>query len=384
MKTLKDFIVTYQEGEERALEDLITYKTRPVNNVQMVDGIRKKAKSRIHYLHFTDYRMNTLLYSMKEKYHWIDEGDVDEAFLSLFYKILPKVDTTKTPAEVVSYVTKRIRFKMNDEIKNLDLSDHEISEFMPAQREQYTGEKADESGSVYNDFQLYDWKLMESGNHYHDFLKHIGGIENVLTEEQKKVFKMHEQHMTQEDIATELSKTQNTVSLTIQRAKQNVAHAWITFRTVKALQEDSTAYNAIQNFLEYYYALDDVAQNVDYFAFVVQFLRKHIHKDDTNFELMQENKVDYRMSVIDVLYDYMKGNMVVRLIQYLQGTISLQRNEKDRMTKRVIKAFMEFLEEGISPDSKGIERQLKVFYDREIKNNINEYIEEDRKINDTY
>src|SRR5699024_4412262 len=97
-KTLRDYVIKYQNGEHEALSDLI----------QVVND---KDSS---YIKLADKKLNEMLYKTKKIYgNYIDESDIEQMMLQFLIDknesgedigILDKIDTSKKPAQIINYV----------------------------------------------------------------------------------------------------------------------------------------------------------------------------------------------------------------------------------------------------------------------------------------
>src|SRR5699024_2710971 len=121
-KTLRDYAIQYQTGEYEALSKLI----KVVNN---------KDNS---YIQLSDKKLNEMLFKTKKIYsNYVDESDIEQMMLQFLIDknesgedigILDKIDTSKKPAQVISYVSNSWEGFVKDKLDTLHFNDDVITD----------------------------------------------------------------------------------------------------------------------------------------------------------------------------------------------------------------------------------------------------------------
>ncbi|SFM41171.1 LuxR C-terminal-related transcriptional regulator [Salibacterium qingdaonense] len=358
--TLKDYVVEYQAGNKDVLKELIGHDIKEEYRTEI------EGKDHMKYFKFKDKKLQNIYWEIIKNYkNQVDRKDIDDHFQYHLVELFEKVDTTKTPQQLISYFAESLYWRLYDDKINYHNFDEESEQLFNSE-DDYTGqENSENEKSRFDKYTYTYWMQAEDTGSYQDFLKHIGGIQNILTEKRFQLYSLLQHGYNQKEIAEKLSVKEGTVSEHVSKIEDKIKEEYLAFRSVKSLHNEGT-YQTIHTFISYYDHLQKAAgKDFDYFDYIMEFLKKHLYDYNTY------------TTVLDVLYNHMKGYQVQMLIDYIQGKESkiTSEREEQRMLDRIIKAFRKYIDE--------CEKNIHKYWHHAVKNTEkneeNESIKEEKE-----
>ncbi len=354
LTNLKDYIVEFQKGKDEVLNYLIGHRQVPEKNLQ-------RQTEYITRIYYKDKKLNEIYFNITKKFHWLDDKDIEEWFLyGLYEKVFPDADITKDPQQIINWASQTlngyIQNKVNKERKD---DKHTVSEHVDAFDVGEVG-KGDESEGIYSLYEIKafeEFKEAESHSEYEEFITFVGGIKNILTKQQYKLYKLiQDGTKTQADVAEEYGCSTANVSKQIEKIHKQIKAKWLYYKSVKALT-DSGLYQKIKQFTIEYENIKkhDVGGNFDYFGWMLDFLKDNYKNGEQDVESRQlhKNKVTLSMTVFDILTDNVTKKTYNNLYDVLENgldikefdTYSFGKREKKIIVNQVIKAFSNYINE---------------------------------------
>ncbi|MCM3719164.1 hypothetical protein [Fictibacillus phosphorivorans] len=348
MKDLKSYIVSYRNGSTDSLNHLIGIrKVKETNAKGEVDVIPR--------IKYNDKALNTIYFEITKKYYKVDNKDIEEWFLNgLCEVIFEKADINRTPQEIISWTAKTLDgyihnktiFERKDdkhtepEQKKIKVHNHEDDENL------------DDSNSLYDSAVYKNYIEVESSKGYIEFIDFIGGVKNILTPTQYKLYKlMQDVHKKQKDLAKELGCTPENISKQVKQIHRKIKENWIYFKSVKSLTQTGL-YENISKFVEQYKTIEeiDTDRNFDYFALLVKYLKTNYKKGEQTpgFKDLHKNKVQYHLSVFDILVDSLSAKSCKVLYEILESDIhnvGIRKRDKIRIAEQSFKVFRDYIEQ---------------------------------------
>ncbi|MFD0827571.1 sigma factor-like helix-turn-helix DNA-binding protein [Neobacillus sp. M.A.Huq-85] len=206
IKTLKDYIVEYQNGNEEVLNKLIGLReTKEKNNNGDIDTVYR--------LRFADKALHNIYLDILHKHTYIDGKDIDSYVLAGITKLLDKVDTTKEPQQIIKWFRQRLNGLVQNEIDSENKKYHDNILHDPAKNDNYSEDDEQFDKTRLDQAVIEQYKLINDTSGYKEFIEFVGGIERILSAHQRKVYQLlHNEELTQSDIAAELGCSQENIS----------------------------------------------------------------------------------------------------------------------------------------------------------------------------
>lgn len=350
---LKDFVVEYQNGNEEVLNKLITLRmTKEQNSQGDMDTIYR--------LRFTDKALHNIYLDILKTYHTLDGKDIDSYVLAAFTSLLDKVDTSKSPEQIVKWY----RIRLNGLVQNAiskDYPDHIVPETLSSNNEQGEDDEQSESSVSRFDVAVYEqFKRIEDNSGYKEFISFIGGdVEKILSHAQRKVYRLiQNEDLTQQDIATELNCSQANVNQHITALSNRIKKEYISFRTYKALAAKPDTYRKINEFIGRYNTIlkYDTTQAFDYYSLVYDFIKEEVLKNEARIEMdflkpeqdvygyFNRNKPEYCDTVTSVLLDRC-NKLTFSIVQGIVNgdEMKVRNSAKDKFVMDVLKIFNKYI-----------------------------------------
>ena len=338
-KTLKDYVVKYQNGEHEALSNLIK-----------VDNDRESGS-----IQLADKKLNEMLYKTKKIYsNYVDESDIEQMMLQFLVDkneagenigILDKIDTTKKPAQIISYVSNSWNGFVKDKLDTLHFNDDVVTDEVS-----YTDGEVETKHTLYDRMAYDSWVEVGYSSSFKRFLNEIGGLENILTERQFEIMTLINTK-NQNEVAELLDVSQSTVSTTLTQAYNKMKKAYISWKAIELLssKQGKTLNETVRLFVNEINKIKkyDTTNTFNYFDYTIQFLRENSTKADfeEDIEELQINKREIGDSVIGVIIDNLRknqfqlvGNTLEQCVNNKQESNMTQR-DKDRFVLAVLKAL---------------------------------------------
>src|SRR5699024_10284226 len=222
-KTLRDYVIQYQNGEYEALSDLI----------QVVND---KDSS---YIKLADKKLNEMLYKTKKIYsNYVDESDIEQMMLEFLVNkneagenigILDKIDTTKKPSQIVNFVATSWNGFVKDKLDTLHFNDTVVTDEV-----NYTNSEVETRHTLYDKMAYDSWVEVGYSSSFKRFLNEIGGVENILTERRVEIMTLMNTK-NQNEVAEMLDVSQSTVSTTLTQAYNKMKKAYISWKAIELL-----------------------------------------------------------------------------------------------------------------------------------------------------
>lgn len=352
MQTLKKTIKQLHEGNDLALNSLVTFRVvQELNNQGDLDDIQ--------HLSFTSKGLQDVYTSLRNDYPWIKRQDFEAIFLDGLVRdtdkdkgLLYQLDINYADKQIKTYLFSKLRGHILNEVSKLDTYDSNI--LYDSKTLSY--DDVEQSATMYDDISFKEWQQLEVDDTYSKFLDNIGGLDKILTKQQYKIYHMaKEQNATQEQIAKELSVSQQTISKTIKAADKRIKKEYMTFRTYQTItKQNGKVYDEITTFRK---SIDkivefDVSDTFDYFGFVVNWILEHYKDEGVNYSKLHKNLKDDTMSIYDVLVDNISKAQrelfynvfsvhVYKTIS--KDKIKFTKREKDRFVYNVIKILDDYV-----------------------------------------
>lgn len=345
MKTLRQYIIEFQEGKTEVLNELIDYKETKF-------GIR---------FNFKNKDLNDIYNVIRNEFYYLDNEFVDGYFAKALFRddggqnMFDKVDLTYKDRQIKMFLLNGIKTFIRDQYKCNDQSyyKHIVPENQKINA--VDDENAEFEVSTFDLHVLQRFNEIEKEyNEYDDFIKYIGGdLRNLLTDRQKEVWDLRlKSDMTQEKIAKKLGCTQENVQKISKAIDKRMRKEFRLWKSIKALTEDKTTYKKIHNFLDQIDKITDydMSGTFDYFGYTIEFLKENYRPGEQKVEYakLHMNKKEYGMSVMDALIDYCKSNTYQVLEQYIMNNndkLALTKRRKDSFVKDVLKSFNSYIED---------------------------------------
>lgn len=348
MKGLKSYIESYQNGNTDLLNHLIGIRNvKEINAKGEVDVIPR--------IKYHDTALNNIYFETTKKYYWIDNKDIEEWFLNgLCEVIFEKADINRTPQEIISWTAKTldgyIKNKLNSERKD-DL--HTVPEQRDIELNKLEDdENLDDSNSLYDKVVFEEYIKVESSKGYIEFIDFIGGVKNILTPTQYKLYElMQDIDKKQIDIANKLGCTPENISKQVKQIHRKIKQNWIYFKSVKSLTQTGL-YENISKFVEHYKTIEeiDTDKNFNYFALLIKYLKTNYKKGEQTpgFKDLHKNKEQFHLSVFDILVDGLPTTTCKVLYELLESDIhnvGIRKRDKTKIAEQSIKVFREYIEQ---------------------------------------
>lgn len=331
-----------------------------------------------------------MLIEFKKEFYLVDESDIEAHFLSGLFtengeekSILHRADTSKTQNELIKWISIRLRGHIINMIEKQSLFTKEvISEDIS------DDEDMDDSSSENSLFDFHaknEWLDSTDDNFispYAGFLDKIGGLKNILSPQQLKVFHMNRvQNITQDKIAKELNISQQSVSKTLKRAHNKLKSEYLTFRTYEFLAKDNTnTYKKITEFLGDFENIRNFdSGSFDYFNYLIDWIKKGYLSESTtvtfkDFESIQKNTYEITTTPFDIIVDGARQNeqqlfrdVLNTYVVNSSNEITFTKREKERFVKSVIRILNDY-DKSIK---KNVKEMNKTFVDKMELNNDN-------------
>lgn len=177
----------------------------------------------IRHLQFADKLLNKLLQEIKLNYqNIIPREDSETMALSFLFDvdghgneigILNEVDTSYDDAQIIKFVHKRFKGFIENQRKELLFNENVISESLyDPENEDDTDHAFDDNPySMYEQFDFNEWIEIEYSTTFSNFIKAVGGLDEILTDQQYKVLTMSNL-MSQKAVADELEVSEANIS----------------------------------------------------------------------------------------------------------------------------------------------------------------------------
>jgi predicted transcriptional regulator len=353
--TLKDYIVEYQNGNEEVLNKLIGLRETQEKNAN-------REYDTVYRLRFSDKALHHIYLDILQKYHYIDDKDIDSYVLAGFTKLLDKVDINKEPSQIIKWFRVRLDGLVQNEIESENKKYHDNITVDSVTNENEYSEDDEQVNISRLDQAVYEqYKLINDDSGYKEFINFVGGIEKILSASQKKVYQLlQNEEFTQSDIAAELNCSQENVSQHIKAMNNRIKKEYLSFRTYKALSSKPDTYQKITSFVDGYNQIIkfDVTGTFDYFGFVYEFVEKEIIKNQSTIELdfykkdqdaysyFNRNKESHFDSVIDVVIDRCNKPTYDVIKTIHEGKESrIKDHAQDKFVMDIVKVLNQYIEE---------------------------------------
>jgi hypothetical protein len=360
-KTLKDYIVDYRNGNKLALNYLIGYKKVPEqNNKGDIDYINR--------IKYNDKKLQEIYFDLSKKFNWVDNKNVEEWFLNGLYEVVfAKADIEKTPQEIISWVAKTLNGYIKNKIgKETDNPENVVREsFDNSNPSGEDDEQQDKILSLYDYSAYKEYTKIEHSSVYQDFLKFVGGIENVLTKQQMKLYElMQDPTKTQDQLAVEYGSSQENINKLIAKINKSLKAKWLYYVTVKSFaktgiyEKVSQFVDEFDNILEF-----DKTDSFDYFGRIIKFLKENYTKGEQELEFHENltyldesgvekkvilydekqviaNKVGLSSTMFDIVADSVTRNTYNNLKDILDFDLSEKEFDEFQFGKRAKKIIV--------------------------------------------
>jgi hypothetical protein len=373
-RTLKDYIVEYKNGNKLALNSLIGFK-----QVREKNGY--KGSDLITRVKYNDKKLQEIYFNITKKYHWVDNKNIEEWFLNGLYEVVfTKADIERTPQEIISWTARTLDGYIYNIIgKETDDPENVVREEIENNSNgDPDDEQQDKTLSLYDYAAYREYSKIEHSSVYEEFLEFVGGIENILTKPQLRLYKlMQDPNKTQEELAEEYGSTQENVNKLIAKINKTMKAKWIHYVTVKSFVKTGL-YEKIKRFVEEFDNIleFDVTDSFDYFGRVIKFIKEnytngeqelefcetHTYQDENGKEKkvvvydetqVKANKVGLSSTVFDILAESVTKNTYINLQDILEGELSEQefdeyqfgQRTKNIIVNQVMKAFRNYIDE---------------------------------------
>jgi RNA polymerase sigma factor (sigma-70 family) len=353
--TLTDYIVEYQNGNEEVLVKLIGLR-------ETVEKNYNKEHDTVYRLRFADKALHNIYLDILQKHYYIDGKDIDSYFLAAFTQLLDKVDVSKEPQQIIKWFRQRLNGLVQNEIDSEQKKYHGNLTHDPAPIEdEYSEDDEQINHSRLDQAVVEQYKLINDSSGYKEFIDFVGGVEKILSESQRKVYKLlQHDDMTQEGIAKELNCSQENVSQHITAMNNRIKKEYLTYRTYKALATKPHTYHKITSFIETYNQIIkyDVTDSFDYYGYVLDFVKGEVAKNHSTIDMdfykseqdiygyFSRNKESHIDSVVDVIIDRC-NKPTFNVIQsiWTNKEPRIKDFAKDKFVMDVIRVFQQYIKD---------------------------------------
>ncbi|MGG3683945.1 hypothetical protein [Aeribacillus composti] len=355
LNTLKDYVIEYKNGNKNVLNYLISFRTiRERNNAGQID--------KIYRLKFNDKALHNIYLDILKKFYWIDGKDIDHFVLASIEQIFEKADVHRSGNEIIHFARKSLEGYVQNFIKEEEDKYYNYTKPEAVKDFQFEFNEDDDAKekivSLYDTAAFQEYKKIEDNTGYQEFIQFVGGIKNLLTESQMKLYDLiQDETKTQEQIAEEYGCSQENVSKQIRAISKRIKKEYIYFKTLKSLKQSKNTYHKINEFIEYYNQIIqfDIENKFDYFGYIAEFIKRNVNdqelKDITenytyeDFIHLHKNKTTFKYSILDVLVDSINQESYQILVKILfNENFTTSKKKKDKFVIQVLKAFNTYIQ----------------------------------------
>src|SRR5699024_10537463 len=183
MQTLRKAIKQLHEGNDLALNSLVTFKRVQETNA---DG----ATDEVFHLAFSSKELETVYQVLKSDYKWIARHDFEAIILDGLMRddaegkgLLYNIDLSYDDKQIKTYLFDKLRGHILNTVNKIELYDENFT----SEEKLTEHEEGIEAGSLYDDAVFKEWQQLETDNTYSKFLDSIGGLKEILSKQQYNV-----------------------------------------------------------------------------------------------------------------------------------------------------------------------------------------------------
>lgn len=358
MKTIKDYVVEYQNGNAKVLNKLIGFrKVRERNNNGDIDLIDR--------LRFNDKALDYVYQNICKTFSNYDYKDIDPIILeSLFGEksIFDNIDISKSEKEILVFVSKRLTGYVQDKIKKENL--HYYGNTIPESSGNETvDDDGDKNTSLYDNAAFSQYQQISNKYSLFETFKNEccnGDVKNLLkSDDQKRLYDLlQDTTLTQEKIAKEYGSSQANVSQLKSKIEKKLNEEFLYWKALKSLDSETKPYTVINEFLKNLSKIQtyDVTDSFDYFGYIIQFLKENYNSDEEKIEfdatdlngMDKISKHQLHISVIDTVTDNIGANTYEVLSEVVfknNKHLELITSRKKAFVKDVIEALHKYIDE---------------------------------------